>query len=261
MKSAFWVAVGLGTVTALLIVGCGGGGRSTINLGDNTIVEPPIGTAAVSPSAAVFGPIANYLPPSGTAITYKLGGLLRFDGNKARLQFKSYNNTTGVMVLDLQVLDGSDVIGHRTVTLWIKIINGQSYCYRRKQVFLDEVRPFELDSFAPGILLGLFTNNPAQRSCTFTHSGHPGDSYVFIERYQGTANVIAGGESFACVISETGNFLTGDPTRMQFYWAPNTGPIMASVSPAILATQVGAGRLPWWCRLGSATAESVTATP
>jgi hypothetical protein len=76
-------------------------------------------------------------------------------------------------------------------------------------------------------------------------------------KYKGTATVAAGGTNYNCVISELSNFMPGDISAVQTYWAPNAGPIMASLSPGMRLTQTTTMRLPRWVQLGGLQAESV----
>ncbi len=245
-------------VALVVLAGCGGG-QDVIDLGGNTIIEPPVGTTATTPLVSKFGPIANYLPPSGTVITYKVAGLLRLDSQVIKVKFAAYDNSLGTMTLEVWSYVGGVEETHVKVIGTIKVIGGQSYCVRRKKVFLDEVRDPEITTFTPGVLMGLFDSTVLSKSCSFTCTGHSTGSHSFIMKYKGTATVSAGGTNYNCVISECAGFMPGDISGFQVYWAPGAGPIMATLTPAIRLTQTTTLRLPRWAQLGALHAESVVA--
>ncbi|MGE5531959.1 MAG: hypothetical protein ACM3VW_07590 [Bacteroidota bacterium] len=251
-------------VVALLVLivtflsGCGGGsGLPSIDLGNNTIIEPPVGTAAVSPDAAKFGPIAAYLPPSGTIVNYRMSRFLTRDSNQMRVQFKNYDNTAGTAVVRITYYDGPDVIGDIGYTLWFKALSGKSYVYKRKKIFYDEVRPAELTTFTPGVMMGLFTGTPLATNVEFTSAGHSAGSHTYTSRYLGNANVTAGGQTFSAKVLEVRNFMAGDPAAMQIYWAAGKGPVMFSLAPVGILKGL-AMNSPWWRRIAGGTATSIT---
>ncbi len=248
-------------VTVLLVVlaGCGGGGGGVLDLGDNTIIQPPVGTAATTPTVAKFGPIANYLPPSGTIITYKVASLLRVNTQVIRLQFLAYDNTKGTMTLDVRFFTGGIEKKHIKLIGTIKVIGGESYCVRRKKVYVGGGGSDQITTFSPGVLMGLFDSTPASKVCNFTMTGHSTGSRSLTMKYKGTQTVNAGGSSYNCVVSECANFITGDLSTMQVYWAPGAGPVMAGLTPAMRLTQAKTVHFPRWTQLGSVQAESIVA--
>ncbi|MEI6499733.1 MAG: hypothetical protein WCP21_01775 [Armatimonadota bacterium] len=252
------ISVMIAVLFVVMLAGCsGGGGVPTVTLGSDPVTSPPVGTAAVSPTVAKFGPVANYLPPSGTIINYGVSSLMSMKSRTVRLQFVSYDNVAGTMVLDIQ--DTSEEgPSHSRFTFWVKPISGQSYCYKRKKVFYDEVRTAETSTFTPGVLMGLFSSTPASVNVTFNEAGHSTGSHTYTEKYLGNATVVAGTTTYSnCVISETSKFMPGDVAKIAMYWAPNKGPIMAALSPAISIKGLTV-RLPRWCSMSSAKVTSVT---
>jgi hypothetical protein len=252
--------VALLVLTAVFFSGCGGGSGSrlpSIDLGDNTIIEPPVGTTAVSPDAAKFGPIAAYLPPSGTVVTYRMSRFLTQDMNQMRVQFRNYDNTAGTAILRITYYDGPDVLGDVGYTLWFKNLSGRSYVYKRKKIFYDEVRPAEFTVFTPGVMMGQFNGAPLATTVQFTASGHTNKTISYTSRYLGSAPVTIGGEMFSATVLEMRNFMPGDPAAMQIYWVAGKGPVMFTLAPVGILKGV-AMNSPWWRKIAGGSVTSIT---
>lgn len=244
-----------------LIVGCGSGDR-VINVGDNTVIEPPVGTEATSPSLTKFGPVADYLPPSGTVINYNMAGIFGENTvHRLRFQFVAYDNTAGSMTLDMRIYEGSYEQQHERIVAWVKKVNNLSYCWKRKITEYEGSYGFsETRTLTPGVLMGLFSSSAAV-TCTFTEAGAeiPTHSHSYRLRYLGTSTITAGGTTYTnCVGNEASNFLVGDILKAQVYWAPQVGPIMVGFSPVISVASSAHGRLPWWSRLMGVSAQSIS---
>jgi len=232
-----------------------------LNLGDNVVIEPPVGTAVTTPSVTKFGPVATYLPPSGTVINYKITSALpNMDIDRVRVQFLSYDNVNGIAAIDLRCYEGSYEEQHQKFQFWIKRISGQSYCYKKKRFnYYDGYTTTQTHNYTPGVLLGLFSSSPSQLTCTYTQVEQGGDTETFTLTYRGTATVVAGGHSYSCKVVEMSGWSPGDIGRVQFYWAAGVGPVSASIAPAMQLSQNTTLRLPRWTRLGGMEIESVTA--
>jgi hypothetical protein len=120
------VAVGiLGAGVVALLAGCGGS-QPVLNLGDGFDVGPPIDPQATSPDPAVFGPIAAYLPPAGTRLTYRFSSLAFEDAApRTRLEFLWYNNTGGSAGIKTTEMWRGEPDHQKRWIFWVKKIGGQ----------------------------------------------------------------------------------------------------------------------------------------
>ncbi|MGQ9729880.1 MAG: hypothetical protein ACUVX8_01275 [Candidatus Zipacnadales bacterium] len=239
-----WIAIiaviSVVVCAGLIVVGGCGGTSTGVGPGGDLRVDLPENPKATRPDAAKFGPIAAYLPPAGTMLTYRFTRIVFGDTGETVLKFVGYDNSTGSMVVESTVKrwDGPNV--KKRWTLWIKRIGGQSYLWKRKCDWLNP-RPFgpKTTVFQPGVLLGLFSWSPqtVRNSWTSTHNGVPEDEEpAIIVKYRGTSSITIGGTKYTARVNliRFDKSFVDDIVGIRIYWVEGIGPVCAKIDPAAL---------------------------
>ncbi len=261
------VTVGiLGAGVVALVAGCGGS-QPVLNLGNGFDIEPPVNLQAATPTFAKFGPVAAYLPPAGTKLTYRFSSLVYEDAApRTRLEFLWYNNTAGSVGIRTTVMRPGEPDHRKAWIFWVKKIGGQSYIWKRRCTWLDPGSTFgpEVHVFSPGILIGLFSASPKRLNSTWTstQNGVPeSESPSIYQTYKGTRTVRVAGSKHTtqvCRMTFDQSFLA-EVAGFEIYWLGGVGPVYGEVNPvAKLVNTSGAQiQVPRWAKLARVELEDV----